>query len=375
MQSPNSLFHQMNKKVILALSSFLILVVCHKGKLMENPYVKGPQLSVIIPSYNCEKYLSSCLDSIAKQTFTDYEVIVVDDGSTDNSLVIANSYAVNDSRFRILIHKHNRGTLLARKTGIDSARGKYILFLDPDDYYKSSTLFNELITHVQKTKVDILHFGFSDFLTNNSRMKTTYRKYLHLSKQTIRGPRNILERCFVDREYSWHLIDKIFNGDIVKRHCHLIPDVYSIMGEDIYLYFLFALYAKSYESRPLHNGYVYRIGTGITSREPQRITTFTRMVRGDSLSRRMIMNLLLAANMYRDYERLFTAFEHSMLELHLDRLSELPSEHLTSGIQLLLQHYNPADVVQSLYRRTKTIKFQIQQLMLPLDQSTTFTSS
>ena len=92
-----------------------------------------PQVSVIVPVYNAEKYLSECVDSILAQTLRDIEVILVDDGSTDNSPAICDAYQSRDERIKV-IHQQNKGISAARNAGIRIASGKYIAFVDSDDF-------------------------------------------------------------------------------------------------------------------------------------------------------------------------------------------------------------------------------------------------
>lgn len=93
--------------------------------------VKG-LVSVIVPVYNVEKYLSACLDSILAQTFSNLEIILIDDGSKDGSGKICDEYAAKDSRIRVL-HKENGGVSRARNTGLDMAQGEFVTFIDGDD--------------------------------------------------------------------------------------------------------------------------------------------------------------------------------------------------------------------------------------------------
>lgn len=92
-----------------------------------------PKLSVIVPVYNTEKYLRECVDSILAQTFTDFELILVNDGSTDNSGAICDEYAAKDPRIQV-IHQENGGITVARKSGVRVARGEYVTFVDSDDW-------------------------------------------------------------------------------------------------------------------------------------------------------------------------------------------------------------------------------------------------
>ena len=88
--------------------------------------------SVIVPIYNIEKYLTRCIDSVLAQTFSDYELILVDDGSPDNCPVICDEYAAKDARIKV-IHKQNGGLVSARQAGIRIACGDYVFHLDGDD--------------------------------------------------------------------------------------------------------------------------------------------------------------------------------------------------------------------------------------------------
>lgn len=108
--------------------------------------MEKPLITVIIAVYQAESYLSRCLDSILSQTLTDYEVILIDDGSTDKSGGICDLYAEKDNRFYV-IHKKNEGVSIARQTGLDAARGTYVIHADPDDWVATdwlSTLYDEI---------------------------------------------------------------------------------------------------------------------------------------------------------------------------------------------------------------------------------------
>ena len=92
-----------------------------------------PKLSVIVPVYNTEKYLRECVDSILAQTFTDFELILVDDGSTDGSGAICDDYAAKDPRIQV-VHQQNGGATVARRSGVRIAQGEYVTFVDSDDW-------------------------------------------------------------------------------------------------------------------------------------------------------------------------------------------------------------------------------------------------
>lgn len=113
-----------------------------------------PLISVIIPIYNLEKYLRQCIDSVLNQKNLDLEIILIDDGSTDNSFIICEEYANLDKRFRI-IHKENQGQAAARNDGLKLASGKYVVFLDGDDYWSVDVLDNIVNKTIGKQDLDI----------------------------------------------------------------------------------------------------------------------------------------------------------------------------------------------------------------------------
>ena len=101
-----------------------------------------PVISIIVPVYNVEKYIHQCIDSILLQTFTDFEVLLVDDGASDHSGSICDEYAHRDSRIRVF-HQENAGVSVARNKGLCEAIGEYVTFVDSDDWIKPDYL-NEL---------------------------------------------------------------------------------------------------------------------------------------------------------------------------------------------------------------------------------------
>ena len=101
--------------------------------------MSSPKISIIIPVYNVEDYLSMCIESVIAQTYKDWELILVDDGSPDNSGSICDEYASRDPRIRV-IHKKNAGVSAARNTGIEAANGEWISFIDSDDWVDTDYL-------------------------------------------------------------------------------------------------------------------------------------------------------------------------------------------------------------------------------------------
>ncbi len=118
----------------------------------------SPEITVIVPAYNAEKYLAGCLDSVICQTFTGWELIVADDGSSDRTGRIADEYAAKDGRIKV-IHLSNRGVSAARNAGIDAANGKYLAFVDADDLIEPDYL-KTLYEKAEDSNADIVQCSF-----------------------------------------------------------------------------------------------------------------------------------------------------------------------------------------------------------------------
>ena len=115
-----------------------------------------PKLSIIVPVYKVEQYIHKCVDSILNQTFTNFELILVDDGSPDNCGKICDEYAQKDERIRV-VHKENGGVSSARNLGIDEAKGEYISFIDPDDWIELN-MYEDIFNFVNDNNVDVACF-------------------------------------------------------------------------------------------------------------------------------------------------------------------------------------------------------------------------
>lgn len=143
---------------------------------------KNPFFSIIIPVYNVEKYLCECIDSVLKQKFDDYEIILVDDGSTDNSSSICDSYAKKYQKIKT-IHQENKGLSGARNAGILSSIGKYLIFIDSDDYIAAKAL-EKLYKIININEIDVIFLEMIKFFPDGTTepMNDGYEKELIINR-------------------------------------------------------------------------------------------------------------------------------------------------------------------------------------------------
>lgn len=135
-------------------------------KASNDIIIKEPLLSIIVPVYNVEKYLDRCIESVLAQTHTDWEMILVDDGSTDSSGAICDRYAASDTRIKV-IHTPNGGLSVARNNGIELARGEYVSLVDSDDFLCSLTIYENALRKFDEIDgLDVVQFTWQRISCN-----------------------------------------------------------------------------------------------------------------------------------------------------------------------------------------------------------------
>jgi len=145
------------------------------------------KVSVIVPVYNVQDYLSKCIDSIINQTYRDFELILIDDGSTDSCGEICDKYASSDNRVRV-IHQSNSGPSAARNAGLDVAKGDYISFVDSDDYIHNQML-ETMVKKITGTQADIAicNYAFVDYQGNTIEHDSTIESESFISQDNLLG--------------------------------------------------------------------------------------------------------------------------------------------------------------------------------------------
>lgn len=188
------------------------------------------EISVIIPVYNVEKELDKCIRSILIQTFHDFELILINDGSTDSSGAICDKYAKDDKRV-IVIHKQNEGVSKARNIGINEAKGKYLMFIDSDDWIEEDTL-GKLINTVHNTNHDLVMFSI---------IYDYYNEKENIEKSIIKGSKELISIKLSDFKDKFKDLfeecnflsscNKLFLSSIVKEN-NILYDEETLVYED-----------------------------------------------------------------------------------------------------------------------------------------------
>lgn len=231
------------------------------------------KVSVVIPVYNVESFIGKCVDSVLSQTFCDFELILVDDGSIDKSGCICDEYAKKDTRVKVF-HKHNEGVSNARNFGIKHAIGEWICFVDSDDYLDVSHL--EDLFNSYKDGDDLLMCGYVNHYVEKSIIKV----------ETFSNPYtlNTVEDVIYDSEVN-NIINspvcKLFKRSIIMRH-DLSFDSKTSYGEDHLFVLNYCMYVSniSFTTKATYH-YIHRGGASLTSRctnSDRYVYYFTQLV-------------------------------------------------------------------------------------------------
>lgn len=188
------------------------------------------KISIIVPIYNVEKYLFKCINSIIMQTYTNLQIILIDDGSTDTSGNICDQYAQKDCRIEVY-HTTNRGLVAARKYGLKKAIGEYIGFVDGDDYI-DPVMFMKLLQNIIESDSDFVH---SAYIEEDNRVRNIICNYIEMVIDTsdISHKEDFLCNSVLDEMKIFPSIwSKLFKADFIKKCYHFIPDSQQY-GEDM----------------------------------------------------------------------------------------------------------------------------------------------
>lgn len=195
----------------------------------------SPKISIIVPVYKVEQYLRRCLDSIVAQTFTDWECILIDDGSPDNSGAICDEYVAKDNRFSV-IHQKNQGVSAARNAGLDAAKGDWVGFVDADDWIDKD-MYDSAIYAGNINKAEIVMFGVFDEYKNKQK---TFCPKLNLTDKEL-----LIKSFPKYPNYLNYPVNKIFNTKLIKENNIKYPQGIKICEDLLFNLYCF-FYANSF---------------------------------------------------------------------------------------------------------------------------------
>ena len=223
-----------------------------------------PEVSVIVPIYNCEEYLKECLDSILSQSFEDFELILVDDGSPDRCGMIVDEYASADARIKA-IHTENRGQSAARNRGLDEAKGKYVYISDSDDILSPNLL--ETVLNRFEPEIEMVAFCFDMIpknITPDKSLVTVLSVDRKVKLSSDEEKYEFLTGPFRRKAIRWEVWNRIYRRDIIEKWNIRFPDDRRLYPEDMYFNYCYVAHISNILMIP-DVLYTYRLREGSAS--------------------------------------------------------------------------------------------------------------
>ena len=235
-------------------------------------------VSIIVPVYNTEAFLPECIDSILRQTFSNFELLLIDDGSKDGSGVICDRYAAQDSRIRVW-HIENGGVSNARNIGLQHARGEYIAFCDADDSYCGNYLA-QMLSAAEETAADIVICSY--YFKTESGISQPYPG----GQSRFLSQEEVFERIFLRNEIGGFVWNKLFRRELLKdvafrRDMQICEDTYFVVSAMQNCPRIYYLCEPLYEYYIRQTSAVNRVDNLITPEGVSKFTTVFRRILGD----------------------------------------------------------------------------------------------
>lgn len=190
--------------------------------------MKQIKISYIIPAYNCEMYIENCVNALVKQNIESFEILIIDDGSTDSTAAICDKLAMIHSEVRI-ISKINEGQGIARNIGIDEAKGKYIAFIDADDQPQIFS-YGKVLELIDRGSYDWVICRWDTFFDGSSVSDNSYEEKLEV--KPLKPDDTILDIAAGKNKLSSAVWNKIYNSDIIKKYNVRFKSEREVISED-----------------------------------------------------------------------------------------------------------------------------------------------
>ncbi len=231
---------------------------------MENPF-----FSIIVPVYKVEEYLDQCVESVLVQTFCDYELILVDDGSPDNCGSMCDSYAEGNLRVKV-VHKGNGGLSSARNAGLDIAAGEYLVFLDSDDFWDDETALEHFHNNLGETKADLLVFPAKRYYEDENKVTYILNSKVERSHVTESDVNRAISYMLENNIYRAAAWNKVIRKSVVDAHGMRFKEGY--LSEDMDWCGDLLIYCTRFDfyEEPLYCYRQQRVGS-ITARKTERL--------------------------------------------------------------------------------------------------------
>lgn len=282
--------------------------------------INKKKLSIIIPVFNVEEYLPKCIESVVNQTYDNLEILLINDGSTDNSGVICDNFAHKDERVKV-VHKENGGLSAARNLGLSLATGHYIAFLDSDDYIDSE-MYETLVDALENADADIAACGFKEIYQNKTIVNS------HTNSVTIYDKVGAVNSLFAEtKNVRFEVWNKVFKKEIIGsirfKDRQIFEDVY--FDRNVFL----KMNSLVYVDKPMHNYLKERVGNTNSYFNENKLCIFKEL---DDFAEELKNNEMIEVS-----NRMSAFALHTTISLYCNAMKLNASKDIKS--KLKKQHY------------------------------------
>lgn len=309
-----------------------------------------PKLTVVIPVHNEEKRLPRCLRSILAQSFTDWEVVCIDDGSSDGTADVLQKFVNADRRIHGSAFTRHHGTVIARKLALLDAKGDYVMFADADDEFLPGAFANT-VRLIENAGVDILEFAVDIAAPDN--MDVSGFKQIFRHREIQSSGSNILYDCFVNRRFQHNLWNKIYRAWVCRKAVENMPDILLQHYTDQYLTFFLLYFAESFRSVQDGPFYRYHMGEGVSTKRPDA-EQFKALCEASGIFPRL-EKFLRDRNQYETHVSVLDAMRNTLCCDMIGKMLTIPN--LTREIIMTAQEHWGSGIIYDFLAETGMFKY------------------
>jgi len=309
--------------------------------------VSKPFISIIIPIFNKQDYIEQSIESLVNQTYLYIEIICVDDCSTDKSLIIVEGYAKKDNRVKIIKHDRNMGTLKSRSTGVASAKGRFIMFLDADDELEINAC-EKLYNIANEHQAEIYAFG-TKVICDDRQIANITQNHLRMPDIFLNG-KDIILKSFVDQLIPCNIWGKLFCSKLCKNVYALIGNDHlnlkvNPLTEDFYAYMVLTYFANSFYSTGdvMHR---YHYGRGVTGSGYISLERFEKYCIS-AVDAENFRKFFLAQGKLEEYTAIIEMFSKKILGMCCKAWNgQIEKTNKAEALQILIHYWPQNDIFE-----------------------------
>lgn len=321
-----------------------------------------PKVSLVIPAYNIESYIRRCIESVKHQTFTDFEAIVVDDASTDNTHAVLVEAIGDDTRFRLIRHEKNRGLHLARRSAAALVSGEYVFCLDGDDELAPDFL-QQVVGRMDEHPVDMLHVGITVIPENGVTPQEAEGFAAYINRPTTPlNDADILRMIYDEangQPLDWRATQRLYRASLFKAAFERMTDEVLERAEDAYEVFVLATLSETADGFEACRGYIYHYGIGVTGTSKISMDTFGRFCKQFAACIQKTEEFVQEHGATAELQSAYCGMVHKLLELLAnDWLVRVDPAEQEEALKPFAAAFNDAVVARELYRFVRDIAYE-----------------